>query len=83
MVRYYTSAGDVIDAGVVPTVPEEEFIITLDDWMNASSEDIAWLHDVPLHTNQEARLSEQMFSGDVKVRIRYKTPCITSLGRAA
>lgn len=83
MPSYYTAAGDVIDAGIVPTVPEEEFRISLDDWMTATPEDLRWLHDVPLYANQEASVSEELFSGDVKVRIRYHTPCITTLKEAA
>ncbi|WNM75099.1 hypothetical protein SEA_MORRIGAN_54 [Microbacterium phage Morrigan] len=72
-----------IDAGIVPTVQHEEFIITREDWMGASAEELSWLHEVPLYSNQQASVSEEMFSGDVKVHIRYSTPCITSLGRAA
>ncbi|QIG58143.1 hypothetical protein SEA_ZEPP_55 [Microbacterium phage Zepp] len=83
MPSYYTAAGSVIDAGIVPTVPQEEFIITREDWVNATLEELRWLHDVPLYANQEASVSEEMFSGDVKVRIRYRTPCITTLKEAA
>ncbi|QCW22322.1 hypothetical protein SEA_CHEPLI_54 [Microbacterium phage Chepli] len=82
MVQFYASSG-TIDAGIVPTVSMEEFRITREDWMSATAEELTWLHDVPLYANQEARVSEEMFSGDVRVLIRYSVPCITSMGRAA
>lgn len=77
---YYPMA---IDAGIVPTVAREEFRITREDWMQASSEELSWLNGLPLYANQEVSLLEERFSGDQLVRIRYSTPCITSLGRAA
>lgn len=79
MPRYYPPSGGMLDAGIVPTVPQEEFLISRDDWMTASSEDLHWMHDAPLYANQEVNVSEEMFSGDVMVRIRYRTPCITTL----
>lgn len=72
----------LLDAGVVPDQPIEEFTIERGAWLDASAEELSWLHDVLLYTNQEANVQHRL-SGDVVVRIRYSTPCITSLGRAA
>ncbi|QKY80349.1 hypothetical protein SEA_MERCEDES_49 [Microbacterium phage Mercedes] len=81
MPSFYFTQG-TIDAGIVPEQPIEEFVITRDSWLDATSEELSWLHDVPLYANQEASVSPQ-FNGDVKVRIRYSTPCITTLKEAA
>lgn len=79
MPRYYTNAGSVIDAGIVPTVQQEEFRISPEEWLEATSEELGMLHDVPLYANQQVSVSRAMFSGDSLVRIRYSTPCITTL----
>lgn len=82
MPNYYTSYGNVIDAGIVPEQPTEEFVISREAWLDATAEELSWLHDVLLYANQEANVTP-LFSGETVVRIRYSTPCITSLGRAA
>lgn len=78
---YYTQP--VIDAGIVPEQPVEEFRIGYDEWLEAPSEELGWLHNVPLYSNQEVYVSEDIFTRDVRVRIRYRTPCITSLKEAS
>jgi len=72
----------LLDAGIVPTVPEETIRIPLEERLEASREDLDTLNNLPLYANQEVYLLEDLFSRDLKVVISYRTPCITTL-RAA
>lgn len=67
-----------IDAGIVPEQLREEHVVSRGEWLDASADDLAFFHDVHLYANQEANVTT-LFSGDVVLRIRYSTPCITSL----
>lgn len=69
----------LIDAGIVPEQPEEEFTFLKWQWLDASREEIESLRNLRTYTNQEYFMLEGIFSDEVKVRIRYSTPCITSL----
>lgn len=71
-----------IDAGIVPTVPEETIRIPVEERLEASREDLDTLNSLPLYANQEVHLEENITTGDLRVVIRYLTPCITTL-RAA
>lgn len=67
----------IIDAGIDRSEPEE-FRISRDAWMDATAEELDSLNDLPLYTNQQVSVSDALF-GDTIVRIRYSTPCITTL----
>ncbi|QZD98640.1 hypothetical protein SEA_JEMERALD_52 [Microbacterium phage Jemerald] len=69
----------MIDAGIVPEQPLEEYIITREQWLAATRDEIEELRNLQLYTNQEYQWLEEVVSGNVKVRLRYSTPCITSL----
>ena len=72
-----------IDAGIVPTVLQEEIRIPREAWMEASREELESLNGLPLYANQEVSLQESIFTGDMRVLFRYRTPCITTLKEAS
>lgn len=86
MVKFFYAAGTVtplLDAGIVPEKMTEEFVIPHGEWLEASAEDIQSLRNLKPYVNQEYMTLERWPSDEVIIRIRYSTPCITSMGRAA
>lgn len=70
-------AYDLVDAGLV--APQQEIRISEEDWVSASTEEIASLSDLPLYANQQYRVEQDLMTGDTLVHVRYRTPCITTL----
>lgn len=71
----------MIDAGMV--APAEAITVPLGAWLEASPEDLKRLQNLPLYANQQVSVQEELMSGDVKVRVRYRVPCITTLKERA
>lgn len=67
----------MIDGGVVA---EPEVVrITEEQWAAAEWDEIESLRDIHVYPNQQYMLEREFPSGDLVVKLRYSTPCITSL----
>lgn len=75
--HFYDFRADWIDAGIVA---EDTVVrITRAEWLGLTSDMLGQLRAVPTYANQTVQTSRDMLTGDVKVRVSYTVPVITTL----
>lgn len=70
----------LIDAGIV--ADDTTIRISRAEWMDLAPIQIGSLSAVLLYANQKVSVSEDLLSEDIKVRIKYSVPVITTLEAA-
>jgi len=82
MTHYFYASGTgtpLIDAGIVPEQLVEEFVISREQWLEATAEEMEELRSLQTYSNQEYSMQEELMSGAVRVWLRYSVPRITDL----